>query len=155
MEVLLRRSGWVLVAAVALTTSGCTGGEPAAPSPSIPTSPTASAAPAWSRPNVAPSPLPTTTDAAVVNNTACLDYYALTDRWYDSGDLVQYAIDLRAVVPQADEFMAGQLTSFANALDGIPSDVPIGQAEAIAGMQIDRVCAEAGVPAPVGESYTY
>lgn len=100
-----------------------------------------------------PVPSPTVTDPAVADNTACLDYYAVSDRWIEHGDLSLFSSELRAVVPAADEFLAGQLTNLADALDGVESEVPQGQAEAIAQSQIQRVCADAGVPAPVATAY--
>ena len=97
----------------------------------------------------APTPSPTITDAAIVNNTACLKFYDAYENWSDTAEL---ALSMRAIIPDADEFLAGQLTNFANALDGIETDVPIGQAEAIAESQIDRVCLDAGVPEPYVEN---
>jgi hypothetical protein len=107
-------------------------------------------------PPPAPAPLATTVDPTIPNNTACLEYWATTDRWYEDMDIEQYALDLRAIVPDADEFMAGQLTNFADALDGIEKELPIGQVEAISDMQLTRVCDEAGVPEPVSDIvFTY
>ncbi|MCJ1697320.1 hypothetical protein MT349_16165 [Rathayibacter caricis] len=100
-------------------------------------------------PRETPTPLPTTVDPAIPNNTACLAYWAVKEHWYENGTVEQYALDLRAILPDADEFMAGQLTNFADALDGIEKDIPLGQVEAISESQLSRVCAEAGVPEPV------
>ncbi|KQQ03661.1 MULTISPECIES: hypothetical protein [unclassified Rathayibacter] len=80
-----------------------------------------------------------------MNDAACLAFYDADESWSDTAEP---ADDLRDIIPDADEFLAGQLTNVANALDGIESDVPYGEAESIAESQIDRVCLDAGVPEP-------